>query len=59
MDYRVAGHPTRFNSNVSILFALVFAWYDAIVHRVGMEHDRSEVKEKETDAPAGRCECSQ
>jgi hypothetical protein len=24
-----------------------------------MEHDRDEVKEKKTEAPAGRCECSQ
>jgi hypothetical protein len=59
MVYRVAGPPTRFNSNASVLFALVFARYDAIVHCVGMEHDRTEVKEKETEAPTGRRECSQ
>ena len=59
MDYRVAGYPIRFKSSASVLFALVFARYDAIVHCVGMKHDRSEVKEKETEAPAGRCERSQ
>src|SRR5204863_5817281 len=48
-------------SRLLVLFALVFSWWhDAIVHRVRMKHYRDEVKEKETEAPAGRCErCQQ
>jgi len=61
VDDRVAGYPIRFNTlTPSVLFALVIARrYHAIVHCVGVEHDSTEVKEKETETPAGGCECRQ
>ena len=57
MDYRLAGYPIRVTAQLLVLFALVFPWWrDPIVHCVRMKHYREEVKEKETEAPAGRCE---
>src|SRR6266404_3555168 len=46
----------RFNaSSISIFFAFVFSGRcDAIIHGVGMQHYRAEVKEKETETPPGR-----
>src|SRR5437773_839299 len=45
---------------ISILFAFVFFWWrDAIIHGVGMQHHRAEIKEKKTKTPTRRRECSQ
>jgi hypothetical protein len=51
----------RFNLvTISILFTFVFSGRNhAIVDGVGMKHYCAEVKEKETQAPPGRCEGSQ
>ena len=49
---------TPFNAaKISILFAFVFSRrHDAIVYCIRVKHYRDEVKEKETDAEAGRCD---
>ena len=42
-------------ATISILFAFVFSRrHDAIIHGVGMQHYRAEVKEKQTETPPGR-----
>lgn len=56
MDHWVAGCPIP-SLTLSVFFALVFSRrHYAIVHCVRMKHYREEIKEKETEAPAGRCE---
>src|SRR5437899_12268345 len=48
----------RFNRLV--LLAFVFSRrHDAIIHGVGMQHYRAEVKEKQTETPPGRCDSGQ
>ena len=41
-----------------VFFAFVFFRYHTIIHGVGMEHYRAEVKEKKAETPSGRCERS-